>query len=163
MDLLAQIIIANLTVNDKVRTDISELQIYTNTTFFSKEPDYHIVRQELIKCISMRTGSSKMQVVVKKLETDEPQQVFTGMNMFVSQSSIRIVDVMMDRTYAVRLVSPNAKIYHLVDGKKTLIKDTSELSLMIEKGTRTTFDSRRFGIQKRFFTSVNENQFVVGK
>ncbi|KAL7319470.1 hypothetical protein PS15m_002603 [Mucor circinelloides] len=161
VDALAHIITANLTVDGRVRTDISELKIYINTSFLSKESDYQVVCRELLQRSEYKIGSSEMKITVNKLETDEPQHVFGGMQLFVLQSSKRIVNVMWDRTYAVRLVTPNAKIYQLDNGEKKQIKDSSELSFMIEKGTRTTFDTRRCGIQKRFYTSMNKNQFVV--
>jgi len=163
VDALAHIITANLTVDGRVRTDISELKIYINTSFLSKESDYQVVCRELMQRSEYKVGSSEMKITVNKLDTDEPQHVFGGMQLFVLQSHKRIVNVMWDRTYAVRLVTPNAKIYRLDNDEKKQIKDSSELSLMIEKGTRTTFDTRRCGIRKRFYTSMNVNQFVVGK
>ncbi|KAL9556055.1 hypothetical protein PS6_002549 [Mucor atramentarius] len=161
VDALAHIITANLTVDGRVRTDISELKIYINTSFLSKESDYQVVCRELLQRSEYKIGSSEMKITVNKLETDEPQHVFGGMQLFVLQSSKRIVNVMWDRTYAVRLVTPNAKIYQLDNGEKKQIKDSSELSFMIEKGTRTTFDTRRCGIQKRFYTSMNKNHAYV--
>jgi hypothetical protein len=171
VDSLARIITTILAQKDgHIRKEISELVVYLNRDFLENDQDYHFISKELIQSIkkqaNISTEESTIQVSCRTLEEGDPKDVLSGMKLFGRDPSRRLVEPIVTRTYAARIISPNAKVYE-VDGDdldtRKQVKDVDIVLLGLDKDTRETHLLRERGLYKKFITSMGENTFIVGK